>query len=88
LREGDQGSETQTCGILVQVLQCRDSSQTHQALIVHHVIFQLPEEITPSSDETCLLCPALEQTDHLVQRRGLDELKRSHAVPLLEMTGS
>jgi hypothetical protein len=55
---------------------------------VYDIVFQLPEEITASSDETCLLRPALEQTDHLVQGRGLDEFKRSHTTSLMEITGS
>jgi hypothetical protein len=65
------------------VLQGLDPSQTHQALIVHDIVFQLPEEITPSSDETCLLWPTLEETDHVCQGRGLDEFKRSHMAPFL-----
>jgi len=83
LRYGYQGSQMQTRLILVQSLQRLDPSQAHQALIVYDIVFQLPEEITPSSDETCLLCSALEETDHLVQGRGLDELKRSHTTPFL-----
>jgi hypothetical protein len=73
----------QTCLILVQVLQRLDASQTHQTLIVHDIVFQLPEEISPSSDETCLLCPTLEETDHVFQGSGLDELKRFHTTPFL-----
>jgi len=65
LHDGYQGTKTQTRLILVQVLQRRDSSQTHQALIVHDIVFQLPEKITPSSDETCLLRPTLEETEYL-----------------------
>src|SRR5262249_10616233 len=88
LRDSYQGSKTQTRLILAQVLQRLHPGQTYQALIVHDIVFQLPEEITPSSDETCLLCPALEETDHLFQGRGLDELKRSHTTPLMEITGA
>src|SRR5215510_15473268 len=83
LRDGYQGSQMQTRLILVQLLQRLDPSQTHQALIMHDIVFQLPEEIAPSSDEMCLLCSALEETDRLVQGRGLDELKRSHTTPFL-----
>ena len=48
--------------ILTQVPQCLDPSQAHQAFIVHDIVFDLPEEITPSSHKTCLLPPALQET--------------------------
>jgi len=52
----------QTRLILVQISQFREPSQAHQAFIVHDIVFDLPEEIAPSSHKTCLLAPALQET--------------------------
>jgi len=69
--------------ILVYVPQFLDASQTYQAFVVRHIVFQLPEQITAASDEPCLLSTGLEKTYNLFQGRWLDELKRSHTTPFL-----
>jgi len=74
--------------ILVYIPQFLDASQAYQAFIVHHVVFQLPEQVTAASDKTCLLSTHLEKTYNLFQSRGLDKLKRSHTTPFLWIAGS
>jgi hypothetical protein len=74
--------------ILVYIPQFLDVSQADQAFIVHHIVFQLPEQVTAASDKTRLLSINLEKTYNLFQSRGLDELKRSHTTPFLWIAGS
>src|SRR5437870_2378192 len=88
LREGHEGSKMQARLILVHIPQCLDASQTYQAFVVHHIVFQLPEQITAASDKTGLLSTNLEKTYSLFQGRGLDKLKRSHTMPFLWIAGS
>jgi hypothetical protein len=61
--------------------QLRQASEAHQALVVHHIIFQLPKQITATSNEACLACASVQHTYNLSQGSRLNELEGSHRIP-------